>query len=52
MIFFCAHCDEVPALSKLLSSDRLCEPATQVLVAISSDITIWGSPRARPGPNN
>jgi len=30
----CGRPEEVPALAKLLSSDRLCNPATQALVAI------------------
>ena len=30
----CGRTQEIPALAKLLSSDRLCNPATQALVAI------------------
>lgn len=33
----CGRTEEVPALAKLLSSDRLCEPATQALLAIGDD---------------
>ena len=30
----CGRADDVPAIAKLLISDRLCEPATQALLAI------------------
>ena len=30
----CGRTDDVPAIAKLLTSDRLCEPATQALLAI------------------
>ena len=31
---WCGRTEEVPAIAELLSSDRLCEPATQALLAI------------------
>ncbi len=46
---FCAHCDEVPALARLLESDRLCEPATQVLLAIQSEAALNALQKALPG---
>ncbi len=33
----CGRSQEIPALAKLLASDRLCEPATQALSAIGDD---------------
>ena len=45
---FCAHCDEVPALAGLLTSDRLCEPATQVLLAIKSEAALNAIQKALP----
>jgi hypothetical protein len=33
----CGRDEEVPALARLLTDDRLCEPATQALLAIRSD---------------
>lgn len=33
----CGRSDEVPALARLLESDRLCEPASQALQAIRGD---------------
>jgi hypothetical protein len=34
---WCGRPEEVPALARLLASDRLCEPATQALLAIGGD---------------
>jgi nucleotide-binding universal stress UspA family protein len=34
---FCGRDDEIPALGALLTSDRLCEPATQAISAIGGD---------------
>ncbi|MCH5373999.1 MAG: hypothetical protein JJ992_08485 [Planctomycetes bacterium] len=45
---FCAHCDEVPALATLLNSDRLCEPAVQVLLAINSEAALNALQQALP----
>jgi hypothetical protein len=33
----CGRPDEVPALARLLPSDRLCAPAAQALIAIGGD---------------
>lgn len=44
----CGRSDEVPAIAKLLASDRLCEPAAQALTAIGGDKAI-GALRAALG---
>jgi hypothetical protein len=36
----CGCVDEIPALSKLLASDRLCEPAAQALQAIGCEASL------------
>jgi HEAT repeat protein len=45
----CGRPDEVPALGKLLESDRLCEPATQALLAIGGDKSTAAVRAALPG---
>jgi hypothetical protein len=44
----CGRPDEVPALAKLLDSDRLCNPATQALVAIGGDAALEALRDAQP----
>jgi hypothetical protein len=45
----CGRGEEIPALAKLLSSDRLCEPAAQALVAIRGDGALAALQAALPG---
>jgi hypothetical protein len=45
----CGRVEEVPALAKLLSSDRLCEPASQALVAIRGEGALAALQAALPG---
>lgn len=44
----CGRPDEVAALAKLLDSDRLCNPATQALVAIGGDAALRALRDAQP----
>lgn len=44
----CGRADEVPALARLLASDRLCNPATQALVAIGGDTALKALRSAQP----
>ena len=44
----CGGPDEVPALAKLLDSDRLCNPATQALVAIGGIAALKALREAQP----
>ncbi len=44
----CGRADEVPALAKLLDGDRLCNPATQALVAIGGDAALKALRDAQP----
>jgi hypothetical protein len=46
---FCARGDEIPALAELLDDDRLCEPATQVLLAIGCQGAMAALEKALPG---
>jgi len=45
----CGRKEEVPVLAKLLGSDRLCEPATQALLAISGQPALAAVRAALPG---
>lgn len=45
----CGRPEEVPALARLLSSDRLCNPVTQALVAIGGDEALRALRDALPG---
>ena len=45
----CGRDEETSALAKLLSSDRLCEPATQALVAIGGEGAVAALRAALPG---
>ena len=45
----CGGPAEVPALAKLLGSDRLCEPATQAMLTIGGDEATAAFRRALPG---
>ena len=44
----CGRPDEVPALAKLLDSDRLCNPATQALVSIGGEAALRALRDAQP----
>jgi hypothetical protein len=45
----CGRTQEIPALARLLSSDRLCEPATQALLAIRGEAALAALRDALPG---
>jgi hypothetical protein len=45
----CGRSEETAALAKLLSSDRLCEPAAQALVAIRGERALAALQAALPG---
>jgi len=47
----CGRPEEIPALAKLLGSDRLCEPATQALLAIGDPRAILALRLALPNAN-
>ncbi len=44
----CGRTEEIPALAKLLPSERLCEPATQALLAIGADQSLQALRDALP----
>ena len=44
----CGRADEVPALAKRLTSDRLCDPAAQALSAIGGDAALEALRKALP----
>lgn len=48
----CGRDQEVPKLAKLLSSDRLCEPATQALLAIGGKSARQALQTALPGASD
>jgi len=45
----CGRKEEIPALAKLLASDRLCEPATQALLTIRGADALKALKTALPG---